>query len=125
MNTQIREINSERHETVCMGVRRAIAQILEEGGRVSFYSVAERAQVSRSTLYRKPDLRRLVENARDATASASEPREPSLATERLLERISALEEELAQARRSADGRRFAALSESTFHYAMVHFDSAA
>lgn len=46
-------------------VRDAIASLLAEGATPSFYKVADRAQIARSSLYRKQNLRRLVEDARE------------------------------------------------------------
>lgn len=50
-------------------VAAAIEGLLDEGSAVSFYSVAERAQVARSTLYRRPDLKTAVEEARAASSA--------------------------------------------------------
>ena len=42
----------------------ALRGLRESGQSVSFYKVAEWSGVSRSSLYRRPNLRRLVEQAR-------------------------------------------------------------
>lgn len=55
--------NSQQASTSAR-VKHAIDELLAEGLRVSFYSVAQRAQIARSTLYRRPDLKALVEAAR-------------------------------------------------------------
>ena len=70
--------------------------MLAGGERISFYSVATRAQVARSTLYRRPDLRRLVEDARasERLSSPSAANPPS--------RIAELESELARVRQERD-----------------------
>ena len=46
-------------------VRDAIASLLAEGKTPSFYKVADRARIARSSLYRKQNLRQLVEDARE------------------------------------------------------------
>lgn len=46
-------------------VRTAVDELVRSGITPSFYAVADLAGVSRSTLYRKPELRRMVEEARD------------------------------------------------------------
>lgn len=46
-------------------VANAIESLLERGEPVTFYSVADRSQVARSTLYRRPDLREMIESARE------------------------------------------------------------
>lgn len=53
--------NEEMHDRV----RAAIDELLRSEITPSFYAVADLAGVSRSTLYRKPELRRMVEEARD------------------------------------------------------------
>ncbi len=52
-------------------VRRAVGEMAAEGKVPSFYQVAERAKVARSTLYRNPELRALVEEARRDAIAAS------------------------------------------------------
>lgn len=56
-----RQANETMHERV----RAAIDELLRSEITPSFYAVADLAGVSRSTLYRKPELRRMVEEARD------------------------------------------------------------
>lgn len=57
-----------RSQEVQRRVRDAVASLVEEGRAPSFYQVAQRAGVSRSTLYRNPVLRELVEHARTEAA---------------------------------------------------------
>lgn len=52
-------------EEMCERVRAAVDELVRSGITPSFYAVADLAGVSRSTLYRKPELRRMVEEARD------------------------------------------------------------
>ncbi|MPZ89943.1 MAG: TetR family transcriptional regulator, partial [Nitriliruptorales bacterium] len=47
----------ERVETAC-------AELAETGAAVTFTAVAERARIGRATLYRRPELRALVEEHR-------------------------------------------------------------
>ena len=67
----LREQREAQMEGTAARVVSAIDGLLAEGSAVSFYSVAERAKVARSTLYRRPELRAAVEGAR--SASATEP----------------------------------------------------
>lgn len=63
-DTSLRHFRVRREDFMEESVRNAIASLLAERESLSFYKVAERAQVARSTLYRKQNLRRMVENAR-------------------------------------------------------------
>lgn len=61
-------------------VQAALAELAAEGKALSFYQVSQRAGVARSTLYRNPQLRALVEQARYAAGygeAAAIPRWPS------------------------------------------------
>lgn len=52
----------------------AVSEIIAEGLKPSFYAVAKRADVARSTLYRCPNLKKIVCDARDAfDAKRQEP----------------------------------------------------
>lgn len=72
----------------------AITCIRENGGKVSFYSVAQIAHVSRSTLYRNVSLRKLVENARSGLEPVIDPSRLDV----LEARITQLESEIAHLR---------------------------
>lgn len=54
-------------------VRAVVEALVAEGRRPSFYEVAKRAQVARSTLYRNASLRRCVEEARAQFAASQTP----------------------------------------------------
>lgn len=54
-------------------VRGAVEALAAEGKRPSFYEVAKRAQVARSTLYRNASLRRCVEEARAQFVAGQAP----------------------------------------------------
>lgn len=45
-------------------VEAACAELAEHGEAVTFASVADRARIGRATLYRRPELRTVVEDAR-------------------------------------------------------------
>lgn len=79
-------------ERTAARVASAIDGLLAESSAVSFYSVAERAKVARSTLYRRPELRAAVEGARSASAE-----KPVHADEQ-----AALAREVAELRRKVD-----------------------
>lgn len=63
-DVSLRHFRARREDFMEESVRNAIASLLAEREPLSFYKVAERAQVARSTLYRKRNLRRMVEDAR-------------------------------------------------------------
>ncbi|WP_080802900.1 hypothetical protein [Arabiibacter massiliensis] len=83
-------------------VRTAIEGLVAQGRMPSFYAVANAAHVARSTLYRKSELKELVDQARKSFV------EPPSATGRIeeLERENALlRDELRQMRRERDELR--------------------
>ena len=98
----LRKWHDVQKEETATRVASAIDGLLAEGSAVSFYSVAERAQVARSTLYRRPELRAAVEGAR--SASAAEPIRDDGQT--------GLAREVAELRRKVDelSRRLPAIS---------------
>ena len=62
--------NDYRHASIVSRVKAAIEELRLAGKRISFYAVANKGQVSRSTLYRSDDLRKLVEEARGAAEAS-------------------------------------------------------
>ena len=116
---QIAEANKARGNEVARRTRAAIEEMRTGGERISFYSVAKRAQVARSTLYRRPDLRRLVEGARGEGAAAIAG-EPDAASD-----VERLEGELARVRRERDELREAMGAMRPVRYHLVSFDMAA
>lgn len=60
-----------RSREVRQRVQDAVASLVSEGKVPSFYQVARRAQVSRSTLYRNAALRELVECGRAEAAAVA------------------------------------------------------
>lgn len=65
------EARAGRSDAVARDVRRALAELRQRGERASFYAVAKRARVARSTLYRRADLKRLVVAAREGVPAAA------------------------------------------------------
>lgn len=68
------QVRGAREADVASRVREAIEDLRERGDPVTFYAVAERAQVARSTLYRRADLKRIVSDARAEARPAGAPR---------------------------------------------------
>lgn len=60
------EINREVCEAEVAAVRAAIVSLSATPAKIDFYSVASASGISRSTLYRNPVLREMVESARDS-----------------------------------------------------------
>ena len=54
-------------------VRDACAELTSTGRPVTFTAVAERTGISRTTLYRRPDLRELIEQHRGTTRNTLAP----------------------------------------------------
>ena len=57
-------VRGAREADVARRVRAAVEDLRERGDPVTFYTVAVQAQVARSTLYRRADLKRIVSDAR-------------------------------------------------------------
>lgn len=68
-NTLMR-LNAERCESELACVEAAVSHLFRRPAKVDFYSVAAESGVSRSTLYRNPQLRSVVEAGR---ASQTDP----------------------------------------------------
>ncbi len=60
------KLNAERCGDELDRVEAAVSRLLNRPAKVDFYSVAVESGVSRSTLYRNPKLRLMVEAARDS-----------------------------------------------------------
>ncbi len=107
---------ADMSESISIRVGKAVAGLLVQHEPVSFYSVAERSAVSRSTLYRRDDLRRLVCAAREGANGVAGTRSRDAASEiaRLELENARLRAALATARAelgSATGERRAQCSE--------------
>ena len=112
--------NCARHADIVRRTISAIEGLRVAGERISFYSVAARAQVSRSTLYRAGDLRELVEAARVGgdLPLRVQPGIPDA-------RIAALEDELARVSFERDELKRTLRDISPVHYALVQVAEAA
>ena len=66
------EVRKRNSDVVAGRVEAAICALLEQGRVLSFYSVASTAEVARSTLYRRADLKALVVRAREAARASGE-----------------------------------------------------
>ena len=78
-------------------VRTAVDDIVSQGRVPSFYTVADAARVARSTLYRKSELKELVEWAR---SSSSEPTATTSRLEALKRENELLRDELKRVRQA-------------------------
>lgn len=67
------KINAECCAAEAARVGAAVACLLDRPAKVDFYSVAAESGVSRSTLYRNPELRSVVESARASRPDHWEP----------------------------------------------------
>ena len=113
-------INDARHADIVRRTKLAIANLQTTGKRISFYSVADKAQVSRSTLYRCRDLRELVEQARSGVLPSLQDQPDSLAS-----RMAELEAELARVRQERDTLRQLACSTTSVYYGFTRLPEAA
>lgn len=66
------QARADRSTRMLHDAESAIADILRDGERPSFYNVAKRSCVARSTLYRRPELKSLVEKARERQGAPSQ-----------------------------------------------------
>ena len=92
--------NKAHHDHVTECTIAAIANLKARGDRISFYSIAKEAQIARSTLYRRPDLRLLVESARsyqeNTETGSPAPQSRVFELEKQLERVSRERDELLE-----------------------------
>ena len=113
--------NETRHHGIVSATEDAIERLYSQSKNISFYSVAKEAGVARSTLYRRDDLRKLVEEARTRNTSRS-LEIPSKA--QLLKGIAELESDLKCVRRELKKARCSS-SLNLVRYAFVQFEEAA
>ena len=106
--------NDKRHADIVRRTKSAIDELLAAGESISFYAVAAKAQVSRSTLYRSNDLRRLVENARSESAAQLKGQSENPAC-----RIAELEAKLASITHERDELKRLIRNTRMTHYAFV------
>lgn len=112
--------NNSRHADIVDRTISAIKDLQAAGKKISFYAVADRAQVSRSTLYRSEDLRKLVETARADGILLRQAQHEALDA-----RIVELEEELARVSLERDELEQAVRGISSVHYAFMQVVEAA
>lgn len=96
---ELAEARERRSLALERRVRVAVESLAAEGIAVSFYRVAERAQVARSTLYRNEALRACVEGARAYQADEAARAAASAIDEALLQNAS-LRTEVEELRRA-------------------------
>lgn len=110
-------------------VRAAVKSLVDEGSVISFYRVAKRAEVARSTLYRNEALRACVEEARDRYAGGASVVGGVSGADEMLHQNAELRFELERLRHAlsaAEGerddlrRRCAALRESSRRVSIVY-----
>lgn len=126
----LRNARAERDKHMDISVRAAIASIAQEGMTPSFYNVAQRAQIARSTLYRKQALRALVESARDQANGAKRSRIDPYAklleeNARLRHEVSQLREEVERLSRASYNPAHRGSTRRRVEYAFVEFPFAA
>ena len=112
---QIVEANKVRSDEIARRTIMAIEEMHTSGERISFYSVAKRAQVARSTLYRRSDLRLLVEGVRGG----------GVVEVCALSGIEPLEEELVDVRRERNELRKALDAMRPIRYRFISLDEVA
>ncbi|PWL79934.1 MAG: hypothetical protein DBY20_01550 [Coriobacteriia bacterium] len=109
-------------------VRDAIASLLAEGTTPSFYKVADRAQIARSSLYRKQNLRQLVEDAREGRGIGGNS---AHSYDRLVQENESLRREVRALRREVkaiSGAEIVVIGEkrsSVIEYCIIDFPQAA
>lgn len=86
---------AEKSEHIRKSVERAVDQLVSQGCKPSFYAVSKLSGVSRSTLYRRADLRARIEAARAETVA--EPHE-SKAADQLAAQVGELSKEIRELR---------------------------
>ena len=109
-------------DEIARRVKDVLELMKEQGIAPSFYSVADAAQVARSTLYRRPDLRSLVEEARESSrvqpngysAVAARLADLQLENTRLKAKIQFLEAGNSYLLRAAESIEHAAIFEYEF-----------
>jgi TolA-binding protein len=91
-----------RHHNAVVAAREAIREFDNEGTQVTFRGVAARAGVSRSWLYRDPDIRAEIERLRSAsppTPKHALPAAQRASTDSLRQRLDTLNDEITRLRK--------------------------
>ena len=70
----------------------AVEELVNEGQKVSFYSIAKQTGLSKTFLYNNDSVRQVIEGAREGIAGEQEPQSPgqSVKPERILDEIARL-----------------------------------
>lgn len=92
MANNVADVRERRSADIERRVKDALIKLANRGCRVSFYSVAKEAFVSRSALYRNDRLRQMVEAAREGSMQGGQHSD----VERLEARVAALEAEVSR-----------------------------
>lgn len=91
-----------RHHNAVVAARDAIRELDTEGKQITFRGVAARAGVSRSWLYRDPDMRAEIERLRAATPPAPKhalPAAQRATADSLRQRLDTLNDEITRLRK--------------------------
>lgn len=91
-----------RHHNAVVAAREAIRELDHQGTHITFRAVAARAGVSRSWLYRDPDIRGEIERLRAATPTATKhalPAAQRASTDSLRQRLDTLNDEITRLRK--------------------------
>lgn len=124
----LRCFRTKREDAMEESVRDAIASLLAEGTTPSFYKVADRAQIARSSLYRKQNLRQLVEDAREGRGIGGNS---AHSYDRLVQENESLRREVRALRREVkaiSGAEIVVIGEkrsSVIEYCIIDFPQAA
>ena len=101
--TAIIQLSKEKSENTKIRVEKTISEMALKKDKINFNSVAQKANVSKSWLYKQEDIRTRIETLRGMQISELNPRKPnkSLRSEEVLiktlkSRIKSLEEENKQ-----------------------------
>jgi hypothetical protein len=90
--------NARRHDAALTAARDAIGHIQGEGGTLNFGTVAAAAGVSRSWLYRQPEIRELISQLRIAPPRLPARRPQRASTDSMRQMLEALRAELSRVR---------------------------
>ena len=114
---ELAETVKSYHETLVSKTLAAIEELQASGERITFYSVSEKAQIPRSTLYRCNDLKRFVAEARESRMAPDRTDGPRA-------RIAELESALEAALRERDDLARLARVTGRIDYALIQLSKA-
>jgi hypothetical protein len=90
--------NARRHDAALTAARDAIGHIQGEGGTLNFGAVATAAGVSRSWLYRQPEIRELISQLRTVPPHQPARRPQRASTDSMRQMLDTLRTELTRVR---------------------------